>query len=46
MNVYIPLDIINLISSKFLMKGTGENFKGDHLQAYIEGQLVLDFKVV
>lgn len=26
--------------------GAGESFKGDHLQAYIEGQLLLDFKVV
>ena len=27
-------------------KGAGEIFKSDHLQAYIEGQLLLDFKVI
>ena len=26
--------------------GKGENQKGDHLQAYIEGELLLDFKVI
>ncbi|WP_289044439.1 fumarylacetoacetate hydrolase family protein [uncultured Olleya sp.] len=26
--------------------GTGESVKGDHLQAYIEGKLLLDFKVI
>jgi len=26
--------------------GAGESFKGDHLQAYIEGQLLLDFKLI
>ncbi|MBL7558728.1 fumarylacetoacetate hydrolase family protein [Olleya sp. YSTF-M6] len=26
--------------------GTGESVKGDHLQAYIEGELLLDFKVI
>ena len=26
--------------------GAGQNFKGDHLQASIEGELLLDFKLI
>jgi len=37
---------VDLIFTGTPAKGAGESFKGDHLQAFIEGQLLLDFKVI
>jgi len=43
---FMTLEPGDLIFTGTPAKGAGESFKGDHLQAYIEGQLLLDFKVV
>jgi len=43
---FMTLEPGDLIFTGTPAKGAGESFKGDHLQAYIEGQLLLDFKVI
>lgn len=43
---YMTLVPGDLIFTGTPAKGAGECFKGNRLQAYIEGQLLLDFKVV
>lgn len=43
---YMTLNPGDLIFTGTPAKGTGEIFKGDQLQASIEGELLLDFKMV
>ena len=43
---FMTLEPGDLLFTGTPAKGAGEIFKGDHLQAYIEGQLLLDFKMV
>jgi len=43
---FMTLEPGDLIFTGTPAKGKGESFKGDRLQAYIEGELMLDFKVV
>lgn len=43
---YMTLEPGDLIFTGTPTKGAGESFKSDHLQAYIEGELLLDFKLV
>ncbi len=43
---FMTLEPGDLIFTGTPPKGTGEIFKGDRIQAYIEGNLLLDFKVV
>lgn len=43
---YMTLNLGDLIFTGTPAKGTGEIFKGDQLQASIEGELLLDFKMV
>lgn len=43
---FMTLESGDLIFTGTPAKGAGESFKGDHLQAYIEEELLLDFKVV
>ncbi len=43
---YMTLEPGDLIFTGTPTEGIGESIKGDHLQAYLEGQLLLDFKVV
>lgn len=43
---YMTLEIGDLIFTGTPALGTGLNVKGDHLQASIEGELLLDFKIV
>ena len=56
--IYTFAEIISFVSSFMTLNpgdliftgtpalGAGESFKGDHLQASIEGELLLDFKVI
>lgn len=43
---YMTLEPGDLIFTGTPATGAGENVKGDHLQASIEGELLLDFKLV
>ncbi|MDP5158841.1 MAG: fumarylacetoacetate hydrolase family protein [Flaviramulus sp.] len=43
---YMTLEPGDLIFTGTPASGAGQNFKGDHLQAFIEGELQLDFKLV
>lgn len=43
---YMTLEPGDLIFTGTPTSGAGQNFKGDHLQASIEGELLLDFKLV
>lgn len=43
---YMTLEPGDLIFTGTPATGAGENVKGDHLQGYVEGQLLLDFKLV
>lgn len=43
---YMTLEPGDLIFTGTPAKGAGQNFKGDHIQAYVEGELLLDFKLV
>jgi 2-keto-4-pentenoate hydratase/2-oxohepta-3-ene-1,7-dioic acid hydratase in catechol pathway len=43
---YMTLEPGDLIFTGTPASGAGLNFKGDHLQASIEGQLLLDFKLI
>lgn len=43
---YMTLFPGDLIFTGTPASGTGEIFKGDHLQASLEGQLILDFKMI
>lgn len=43
---YMTLEPGDLIFTGTPASGTGEIKKGDHLQCYIEGELLLDFKMV
>ena len=43
---FMTLEEGDLIFTGTPATGAGESFKGDQLQAYIEGELVLDFKVI
>ena len=43
---YMTLEPGDLIFTGTPASGAGQNFKGDHLQAYVEGKLLLDFKLV
>ncbi|MFB9058157.1 fumarylacetoacetate hydrolase family protein [Mariniflexile ostreae] len=43
---YMTLQPGDLIFTGTPASGTGEIFKGDHLQASIEGELLLDFKMI
>lgn len=43
---YMTLEPGDLIFSGTPAVGAGQTFKGDHLQATIEGELLLDFKMV
>lgn len=43
---YMTLEPGDLIFTGTPASGAGENIKGDHLQASIEGELLLDFKLI
>lgn len=43
---YMTLEPGDLIFTGTPASGAGQNVKGDHLQAYVEGELLLDFKLV
>ncbi|MGB5417956.1 fumarylacetoacetate hydrolase family protein [Algibacter sp.] len=43
---YMTLKPGDLIFTGTPANGAGQNVKGDHLQAYVEGELLLDFKLV
>ena len=43
---YMTLEPGDLIFTGTPAVGAGEIFKGDHLQASIEGELLLDFKMI
>lgn len=43
---YMTLEPGDLIFTGTPASGAGQNFKGDHLQASVEGELLLDFKLV
>jgi 2-keto-4-pentenoate hydratase/2-oxohepta-3-ene-1,7-dioic acid hydratase in catechol pathway len=43
---YMTLEPGDLIFTGTPATGAGENVKGDHLQAFIEGELLLDFRLV
>ncbi len=43
---YMTLEAGDLIFTGTPTLGTGLNFKGDHIKASIEGELLLDFKIV
>ena len=43
---YMTLEPGDLIFTGTPANGAGQNFKGDHLQAYVEGKLLLDFKLI
>ncbi|MDG1729723.1 MAG: fumarylacetoacetate hydrolase family protein [Algibacter sp.] len=43
---YMTLEPGDLIFTGTPASGSGQNFKGDHLQAFIEGELLLDFKLI
>lgn len=43
---YMTLEPGDLIFTGTPASGAGQNFKGDHLQASIEGELLLDFKLI
>ena len=43
---YMTLEPGDLIFTGTPATGAGNNVKGDHLQAYIEGKLMLDFKII
>lgn len=43
---YMTLEPGDLIFTGTPAKGTGQIFKGDLLQAYLEGELLLDFKMI
>ncbi|MGA1227546.1 MAG: fumarylacetoacetate hydrolase family protein [Tamlana sp.] len=43
---YMTLEPGDLIFTGTPASGAGQNFKGDHLQAFIEGELLLDFKLI
>jgi len=43
---YMTLEPGDLIFTGTPASGAGENFNGDHIQAFIEGELLLDFKLV
>ena len=43
---YMTLEPGDLIFTGTPALGTGLNVKGDHLQASIEGELLLDFKLI
>ena len=43
---YMTLEPGDLIFTGTPASGAGQNFKGDHLQGYIEGELLLDFKLI
>lgn len=43
---YMTLEPGDLIFTGTPASGAGENVKGDHLQASIEGELLLDFKLL
>ena len=43
---FMTLESGDLIFTGTPAKGAGQIFKGDHLQAYLENELVLDFKMI
>ena len=43
---YMTLEPGDLIFTGTPATGAGENVKGDHLQAFVEGELLLDFKLI
>ena len=43
---YMTLQPGDLIFTGTPATGAGENIKGDHLQAFVEGELLLDFKLI
>ena len=43
---YMTLEPGDLIFTGTPATGAGENVKGDHLQAYVEGEILLDFKLI
>ncbi|MGB5418570.1 fumarylacetoacetate hydrolase family protein [Algibacter sp.] len=43
---YMTLEPGDLIFTGTPASGAGQNVKGDHLQAYVEGELLLDFKLL
>lgn len=43
---YMTLEVGDLIFTGTPALGAGLNFKGDHIQAYIENELMLDFKII
>lgn len=43
---YMTLGPGDLIFTGTPASGAGENVKGDHLQAFVEGELLLDFKLI
>ncbi len=43
---YMTLEPSDLIFTGTPTSGTGQNFKSDHMQASIEGELLLDFKLL
>ena len=43
---YMTLEPGDLIFTGTPASGAGQNFKGDHLQASLEGELLLDFKLI
>lgn len=43
---FMTLEPGDIIFSGTPATGAGQNFKGDHLQASIEGELLLDFKLI
>jgi len=43
---YMTLEAGDLIFTGTPAAGTGEIHKGDHLQCYLEGELLLDFKMI
>ena len=43
---FMTLEIGDLIFTGTPASGTGQIFKGDHLQASIEGEILLDFKML
>ena len=43
---YMTLETGDLIFTGTPASGAGQNFKGDHLQGSIEGDLMLDFKLI
>ena len=43
---YMTIEPGDLIFTGTPASGAGQSFKGDHLQASIEGELLLDFKLL